>query len=63
MEAQELLGSFDGRLRQYAARKLTRAGVHLVQVGLAAFSFETAEWQNLLMAGLMDGAARSLPAT
>eukprot|EP00891_Asterochloris_glomerata_P000602 jgi/Astpho2/602/fgenesh1_pg.00013_%23_29_t len=31
VEAQELLGSFDGRLRQYAARKLTRAGVHLVQ--------------------------------
>ncbi len=29
VEASQLLGSFDKRLRQYAARKLIKAGVHL----------------------------------
>ncbi|GAB4820804.1 hypothetical protein N2152v2_007850 [Parachlorella kessleri] len=31
IEANELLGSFDARLREYAARKLVRAGVHLMR--------------------------------
>lgn len=31
VEAHELLGSFDARLREYAARKLVRAGVHLTR--------------------------------
>ncbi len=29
IEAKELLGSFDGAMREYAARRLTRAGVLL----------------------------------
>jgi hypothetical protein len=32
IEASELLGSFDARLREYAARKLIKAGVHLMKV-------------------------------
>lgn len=32
MEASELLGSFDGRLREYAARKLQKQGVTLIKV-------------------------------
>lgn len=31
IEADQLLSSFDARLREYAALKLTRAGVHLVK--------------------------------
>jgi len=31
IEANELLGSFDARLREYAAKKLISAGVHLVK--------------------------------
>ncbi|KAK9817823.1 hypothetical protein WJX72_002730 [[Myrmecia] bisecta] len=31
VEAQELLGSFDTRLREYAARKLHKQGVHLIK--------------------------------
>lgn len=31
IEADQLLGSFDTKLREYAALKLTRAGVHLVK--------------------------------
>jgi NADH:ubiquinone reductase (non-electrogenic) len=31
IEANELLGSFDARLREYAARKLVKEGVHLVK--------------------------------
>lgn len=31
VEANQLLGSFDARLREYAAGKLSRAGVHLVK--------------------------------
>lgn len=31
IEANELLGSFDSRLREYAARRLTREGVQLVK--------------------------------
>lgn len=31
IEANELLGSFDARLREYAARKLVESGVHLVK--------------------------------
>lgn len=31
IEANELLGSFDSRLREYAARKLVNAGVHLMR--------------------------------
>ena len=31
IEANELLGSFDARLREYAARKLVRAGVRLMR--------------------------------
>ena len=34
IEAQEVLGSFDTSLREYAAQKLTRQGVHLVKVCL-----------------------------
>ena len=68
VEAQELLGSFDGRLRQYAARKLTRAGVHLVQVGLAALCFGQTEWQKLLTANhdrrwRQDAACNMTPCT
>ncbi len=33
IEAKELLGSFDLRLREYAARKLTSRGVQLLKVG------------------------------
>jgi hypothetical protein len=33
IEAKELLGSFDGSLREYAARKLTRQGIKLRKVG------------------------------
>lgn len=68
MEAQELLGSFDGRLRQYAARKLTRAGVHLVQVGPASLLGPlgcrlngAAKWWNLLIANF-DGQWRQYAA-
>ena len=32
IEGKELLGSFDGSLREYAARKLVRAGVVLRKV-------------------------------
>lgn len=32
VEANEVLGSFDVRLREYAARKLHKQGVHLIQV-------------------------------
>ena len=35
VEANEVLGSFDVRLREYAARKLHKQGVHLVQVLIA----------------------------
>lgn len=31
IEANELLGSFDARLREYAARKLVESGVHLIK--------------------------------
>lgn len=31
IEADQLLGSFDARLREYAARKLVAAGVHLTR--------------------------------
>jgi len=31
VEASELLGNFDGKLREYAARSLVRAGVHLTK--------------------------------
>jgi hypothetical protein len=33
IEAKELLGTFDGSLREYAARKLVRQGVKLRKVG------------------------------
>lgn len=32
VEANEVLGSFDVRLREYAASKLHKQGVHLIQV-------------------------------
>lgn len=32
VEGAQLLGSFDGRLREYAARKLHNQGIHLVKV-------------------------------
>ena len=32
IEAQEVLGSFDVSLREYAAKKLTKQGVYLVKV-------------------------------
>ena len=31
IEASELLGNFDGKLREYAAKSLVRAGVHLMK--------------------------------
>ncbi len=31
VEASELLGNFDGKLREYAARSLVQAGVHLTK--------------------------------
>ena len=31
IEADQLLGSFDARLREYAAKKLAKAGVHLIK--------------------------------
>lgn len=33
VEAKELLGSFDGSLREYAARKLVKQGILLRKVG------------------------------
>ena len=35
VEANEVLGTFDVRLREYAAKKLHKAGVHLMQVRFA----------------------------
>lgn len=32
IEAQQLLGTFDAPLREYAANKLNRQGVHLLKV-------------------------------
>lgn len=34
VEGAQLLGSFDVRLREYAARKLHDQGIHLIKVGL-----------------------------
>ena len=34
VEGMELLGSFDTRLREYAADKLHKQGVHLIKVTL-----------------------------
>ena len=31
VEANEVLGSFDARLKEYAVRKLVREGVHLIR--------------------------------
>ena len=31
VEASELLGNFDGKLREYAAQSLVKAGVHLMK--------------------------------
>lgn len=31
IEADQLLGSFDARLREYAAKKLSKAGIHLIK--------------------------------
>lgn len=41
IEAKELLGSFDGSLREYAARKLTRQGIRLRKVGCCAHCART----------------------
>jgi hypothetical protein len=38
IEAKELLGTFDGSLREYAARKLVAQGVKLRRVGAACDS-------------------------
>jgi NADH dehydrogenase FAD-containing subunit len=38
VEARDILGNFDVRLREYAARHLTRQGVKLVKVGKAGHS-------------------------
>lgn len=46
MEAQELLGSFDGKLREYAACKLQKQGVSLIRVRTGKSTSSSLQIQN-----------------
>ena len=43
IEAQQLLGTFDAPLREYAANKLNKQGVHLLKVSAPAVQLLTSE--------------------
>jgi hypothetical protein len=49
VEARDILGNFDVRLREYAARHLTRQGVKLVKVGKR----RALHWGLLLMCSIL----------
>ncbi len=53
IEAQQVLGTFDAPLREYAANKLNKQGVHLVQVNPPPVS-------TALLAALLHHDARCL---
>lgn len=46
IEAQQVLGTFDAPLREYAANKLSKQGLRIVKVRLLGYTYQKAASQS-----------------